>query len=259
MILSAAAIAIAGALAMPSPGPQIQRHVLSLDDGSGLRYAIAIPDDYDGSEAVPLVLALHFGWGEALPSNYGAVFMQVLIEPAFRELGAIIVAPNCPARNWVDPRSETAVMTLMDHVRAEYRVDPDRIVVTGFSLGGFGTWYFASRHSEIFSAAVPMASVPVIAAEPWPAPATPERYAGQGSVEWPAGMVSLPMYVLHSRDDNLIPIGPVEAAAAELLALGAEIEFTAIDAGIGHHETPSYVPYLRDVVAWLQGVWAGGR
>jgi hypothetical protein len=63
------------------------------------------------------------------------------------------------------------------------------------------------------------------------------------------------MYVLHSRDDELIDIGPVEAAAAELAARGAEIEFIAIDEGIGHHDTPSYVPYLRRVVPWLKEVW----
>ena len=257
MILTA--ILTTAALSMSSLPAQIQRHVLTLEDGSGLRYAIAVPEGYDGSEEVPLVLALHFGWGEVLPSNYSAVFMEILVEPALRELGAIIVAPNCPARSWVDAKSEDAVMALLAQVRSEYRVDADRIVVTGFSLGGMGTWYFASRHAEMLSAAIPMASVPMIADSPWPGRATVERFVGEGSVEWPQGLVDLPMFVQHSRDDDLIPIGPVEEASAELAALGADIEFLAIDAGIGHHETPSYVPYLRQVVPWLREVWAGNR
>lgn len=254
-----AALAFTAALVMPHPSPQIERHVLTLDDGSGLRYAIAVPETYDGSEEVPLVLALHFGWGEALPSNYSAVFLQILVEPALQDLGAIIVAPNCPARSWVDRRSEEAVMALLDDVRGEYRIDADRIVVTGFSLGGIGTWYFASRHADLFSAAIPMASVPVIAADPWPQPTTPQRYGEEGSVTWPDGLLRLPIYVLHSRDDDLIPVGPVEKAAAELAGLGADIEFAAVDEGIGHHDTPSYVSYLQRAVPWLKEVWDGSH
>jgi predicted peptidase len=246
-------------ISMPPQVPQatpIQRHTLTLPDGGGLRYAIAIPDGYDGSREVPLVLALHFGWGEALPPNYGAVFLEILVEPALRELGAIIVAPNCPARSWVDDHSEAAVLALLDHVRGEYRIDPDRLVVTGFSLGGMGTWYFASRHAEMFSAAIPMASVPMIAISSEPGSAV-QRFTEAGSVEWPPAMLRLPTYVIHSRDDELISIGPVEAAAAELKALGADIELLAIDAGIGHHQTPRYVPYLTRTVAWIREVWAG--
>ena len=251
-------IAIAAAVSMFSPPPQIERQILNLDDGSGLRYAIAVPDGYDASAEAPLILALHFGWGQALPPNYSAVFMEILVEPALRELGAIIVAPNCPARSWIDPTSEEAVLALLEHVQGEYRIDADRIVITGFSLGGMGTWYFASRHAEMFSAAIPMASRPMIADGSGPDRAAVQRFEEEGSVEWPEGLVSLPMYVLHSRDDELIPIGPVERASAELEALGASIEFVAIDAGIGHHETPSYVPYLARAVPWLKEVWAGG-
>jgi len=253
------AISIAAAVVMSPAAQPMQRQMLTLDDGSGLRYAIALPDGYDGSEEVPLILALHFGWGDALPPNYGAVFMEILVEPALRELGAVIVAPNCPARSWVDAKSEEAVMALLDHVRGEYNIDPDRIVVTGFSLGGMGTWYFASRHAEMLSAAIPMASVPMIADSEWPGPTSVQRFVDEGSVDWPEDLVNLPIYVLHSRDDDLISIQAVEGAAAELDTLGANIEFMAIDDGIGHHETPSYVPYLRRVVPWVQEVWAAGR
>jgi predicted esterase len=69
----------------------------------------------------------------------------------------------------------------------------------------------------------------------------------------------MPIYVVHSRDDELIPIGPVERAAAELKALGGNVEFVAIDAGIGHHETPRYVPYLEGAVPWVRQVWEGAR
>jgi predicted peptidase len=238
-----------------TPANPIQRDTLVLEDGSTLRYAIAVPEGYDGAREVPLVLALHFGWAEALPPNYSAVFLEILVEPALRELGAILVAPLCPARTWVDPRSESAVLELLEHVRGQYRTDPDRTLVTGFSLGGMGTWYFASHHPELFTAALPMASVPVIAQTSESGAATVRRYAQAGSIDWPAALREMPLYIIHSRDDELIPIAPVERAAAELTALGGDVEFHPIDGGIGHHETPRYVPYLARAVPWLQRQW----
>jgi len=250
---------ILAALTMPQPTGSMQRQMLTLDDGSGLRYAIAVPEGYDGSEEVPLILALHFGWGEALPPNYSAVFLEILVEPALRDLGAIIVAPLCPGRSWTEPRAEEGVLALLEHVRDEYRIDVDRVVVTGFSLGGMGTWYFASRYPELFSAAISMAGVPVIASSTESGGRSVQRFVESGSFDWPARLVNLPIYVLHSRDDELIPIAPVEAAVAELEALGSNVEFMAIDAGIGHHETPRYVPYLAQVVPWVREVWARRR
>jgi predicted peptidase len=247
------------ALSMTQPPAPVQRQMLTLEDGSGLRYAIAVPADYDGSREVPLVLALHFGWGQAQPSNYSAIFLEILVEPALRDLGAIIVAPLCPGRTWVDAQSEESVLALLDHVRSEYRIDDERTAVTGFSLGGMGTWYYASHHPERFRAAIPMASVPIIAQTSESGAESVARYAESGSVEWPEGLVDMPLYVMHSVDDELIPIGPVQRAAEELRALGGDVEFLRIDAGIGHHETPSYVPYLRRAVPWLQQVWAGSR
>ena len=247
------------ALSMSQPAASIQRQTLTLEDGTGLRYAIALPEGYDGSEEVPLILALHFGWGEALPPNYSAIFLEILVEPALRDLGAIIVAPLCPGRSWVDDESEQGVLALLEHVRDEYSIDAERLVVTGFSLGGMGTWYFASRHAEMFSAAIPMASAPVIAASGDGGARSAQRFVESGSVEWPEGLLELPIHVVHSRDDELIPIDPVERAAVELGSLGGKVEFMAIDAGIGHHETPRYVPYLAQLVPWVREVWAGGH
>ncbi len=250
---------VALGLAMTHAAAPIQRQTLTLDDGSDLRYAISVPAGYDGSEPAPMILALHFGWGEALPPNYSAVFLEILVEPALRELGAIIVAPLCPARTWVDPRSEAAVLSLLEHVRSAYRIDPARTAVTGFSLGGMGTWYYASHHPELFAAAIPVASVPMVAQTTESGAETVRRYVESGSVDWPSSLVEMPLYIMHSRDDELIPIEPVERATAELRALGAEVEFLAIDAGIGHHETPRYVPFLQRAVPWLQSVWADSR
>ena len=69
-------------------------HELTLPD-AGRRYTLVIPAGYTGQEAVPLVVSLHYGGGGT--PFYGRGLLESLIEPALRELGAILVAPDSAA------------------------------------------------------------------------------------------------------------------------------------------------------------------
>jgi predicted peptidase len=109
-------------------------------------YAISIPKGYDTSRPAPLVLVLHPG-GERM-RYYGAAYARLLVEPALRDLQPIILAPDCPWSSWGDPAAEKMVMTLVDETMRGYAIDRTRVLVTGFSMGGRGTWFMASprRH-----------------------------------------------------------------------------------------------------------------
>src|SRR5437868_4966391 len=53
----------------------------------------------------------------------------------------VVVSPQCAAGEiWTDV---DALVALMDHVEADYRIDPDRIYLTGHSMGGRGALYLA--------------------------------------------------------------------------------------------------------------------
>ena len=130
--------------------PTVEETTLPLGDGSEVRYAIALPDGYDRAEAEPraLVLALHPGGRSAY---YGSWFLQTIVEPALRSWGAVMIAPDVPDRSWATTRSEQAVLALIEHVRSEHSVDPARVLVTGFSMGGRGTWHMAAHRPEVFT------------------------------------------------------------------------------------------------------------
>lgn len=51
---------------------------------------------------------------------------------------------------------ERDVMHMIKHVEQAYQADPSRIYLTGLSYGGFGTWYMASKHPEVFAAIAPI-------------------------------------------------------------------------------------------------------
>jgi predicted peptidase len=96
-----------------------------------------------------------------------------------------------------------------------YSIDRARIAVSGFSMGGAGSWHFAARYPERFSAAISVAGRP------------PESVSG-----W-----RLPILAIHSRDDQVMPIGPTETRIAELQKSGVHAKLIAhSDAGTSRHQ-----------------------
>ena len=243
---------------MAASHAEIHDRILPLDDGE-LRYAISVPAGDDSSPR-PLVLALHYGWQGRLPPHYGRDFLNLLIAPALRELDAIVVAPDCPEGSWTHPRSEKALLKLIEHARQTHAVDPERIVVTGFSVGAMGTWFLASRHPELFSAAVPIAGPPVLRVVPdaFAGLAEAERQLKGRSVDWPPALVEMPILAIHSRSDELVPFRLADRAVRSLRAAGGRVELIAVER-VGHFETARYVEYLARAVPWLRKVWGTGE
>ena len=66
----------------------------------------------------------------------------------------IVVSPQCPEEQWWEPGGD--VMALIDEIAEKYSVDPNRIYLTGLSMGGFGTWTIAGNYPERFAAIVPI-------------------------------------------------------------------------------------------------------
>jgi predicted peptidase len=223
-------LALVAELLQPSAS-RFQRLTFRAPDGARILYGRTIPADYDPSRPRPLVLALHPG-GERLPF-YGDQFMRQIALPGLAELDPIMVAPDCPTPAWSDPIADQAVMALIDSVMAEYAIDRRRILVTGFSLGGSGTWFMSSHHADRFTAAIVMA----------------------GRTEEPLErLASIPTYIIHSRDDENIPFAQAEQRAAGLTALGRVVKFDALQ-GVGHYAMRGYVGALQRAGRWVAERW----
>jgi predicted peptidase len=197
-----------------------------------LRYSLSLPRANLADQPTPLILALHFA-GHGAPF-YGKLILTELVEPALRELDATILAPDCTGPDWTQPQSESDVLTLLDHILEKHNVDPNRVLITGYSMGGIGTWHLASRHQERFSGALIMAGLP-------PANIT--------DVDW-----KIPFYIIQSRDDQFMPVAPTQEAVEGLKAAGTAVELVLLD-GITHFETYRYVEPLMDAVPWIRSAW----
>lgn len=213
--------------------PVVRETTLDLRDGTVLRYALSLPADLEASAGTPrpLVLALHPGGRDVY---YGSWFMQTIVEPALRDWGAVMVAPDVPDRSWTTERSERALLELVEHVLEAHHVDADRVLITGFSMGGRGAWHNAALHPERFTGAIVMAGSPE-------------------GVETEA-LADTPLFLIHSPDDAVVPFEPVARAYEHLAAGGHPIRLEALP-DVGHYEMGGYIPALAEAAAWIREQW----
>jgi predicted peptidase len=217
------------ALAPPS---RVRNRTMPVEQVGTITYGISVPGDYDPADPRPLILALHPGGARV--AYYGSRFLQQVVLPGLGELRAVVVAPDCPAGSWTDPMADRAVMALLEQVRREYAIDGRRILVTGFSMGGRGTWFMSSHHPDLFTGAIVMAGP--VGDEP----------LDKRSV--------MPTYVIHSPEDLVVPFAPAEQMARQLASMGRPITFEEVR-GPGHFDMGGYVDALRRAGRWIAEAW----
>jgi dienelactone hydrolase len=61
--------------------------------------------------------------------------------------------------SWNTAYGERFILTMIEIAKAEYQIDPDRVYVMGFSMGGTGSWFMAGRHPDLLAGASPCAGV----------------------------------------------------------------------------------------------------
>jgi predicted peptidase len=215
--------------------PSVQQRSLRLPEtGTVLLYGISVPAVIDPRQPAPLVLVLH-------PANsggtyyYGALMLRQIFLPALNNLNAIMIAPDCPARDWTDPKAERALIALIDNISSEYGVDRHRILITGYSMGGQGAWFMESRHPDLFTAAIVI--------------------AGSARTEPLDKLGKIPTYVIHSRNDQVVPFQPAEHTAQELQKMGREVKFDSLD-GPRHYDMAQYVEAIRRAGQWVAEHWS---
>jgi predicted peptidase len=194
-------------------GALAKHRFVSGDGDNDLPYLLALPSRYEeAADPWPLLLFLH-GAGERgedldLLSVNGPI--RRIRDGA--ELPFVLVAPQCSAYStW--SCELTTLAALVAQVTATHRIDPDRIYVTGLSMGGTGTWALAARYPDRFAAAAPICGS-------WLPEAAPR-------------IRRLPVWTFHGEDDDNIPIAHTEKVVAALEQLGSPVRFTRYP-GVGH-------------------------
>ena len=175
-------------------------------------YLLYLPAEYnkDVNKKWPMILFLH-GIGER-GTDVGRVAATGLPKALKdkKEIPFVVVSPQCPANTWW---RSFDLDVLLDAVMEKYRIDPDRVYLTGLSMGGFGAWELAAAYPQRFAAVAPM--------------------CGGGNPASVRRMRSLPFWVFHGDADKTVPVKLSDDMVEALKQAGADVKYTRYP-GVGH-------------------------
>jgi predicted esterase len=179
----------------------------------GPGYLYYLPDGYtsDSIKSWPLIFFLH-GYGDRGDNIFALAksspFMYVRDQGS---LPAIIVAPLLSVKAGNTFPNEYLDGSLAE-IRANFRVDPKRIYLTGLSMGGEATWRFALHQPETFAAIAPLSA-----------------YLDNADPLIMKSIVSLPVWAIHGADDTLIPVERGQKPVDALKAAGGNVLFSVLE------------------------------
>jgi poly(3-hydroxybutyrate) depolymerase len=176
----------------------------------GTDYLVYLPDGYYRPFGRwPLILALH-GSG-AVGDEIDRVRREGLprrLEER-RAIPFIVVAPQSSRYGW----DVEALDRLLDEVLRQYRVDADRVYLTGHSMGGYGAWALASTHPGRFAAIAPI--------------------CGGGDSDRADRLRIVPTWAFHGADDRVILPEESRRMVAAVERAGGDARLT-IYPSVGH-------------------------
>jgi predicted peptidase len=177
----------AGTAMATSPNQFLQWDLDIGNNGSiemhGLLY---VPSTYDPSKTYSLVTYLH-GSGHAATSGidvHGSSNQTDTMLARAESMGFFLFLPQAPTNAWNTTYTGRAV-TLIDRITTTYNVDPNRLYITGGSMGGGGVYTMVSSNPGKFAAAVPMAGI------------------NPGGLDYSV-LAQTPMWIHHSQMDGTV-------------------------------------------------------
>lgn len=156
LLLAALLTHSVGASQPTAPGQDLRLSYRSAVDGTDQPYRLYLPSNYNAGRAWPLVIALHGTSGNenTLFDSYN----EGAIKRAAEQHGVLLTSPLGRGVTEFRGLGENDVLCVLEEITRQYRVDPDRVYLTGHSMGGTGAAYLALHHPDRFAAAAPLAA-----------------------------------------------------------------------------------------------------
>lgn len=192
----------------------------------GFGYMVSVPKGGAGRR-LPLMIFLH-GAGErgtdlSLLRKHGPLKKNTISMAK----DFIVVAPQCPEGDRWHPDQ---IEAFLDHLLEKYPVDPERVYVTGVSMGGLGALACGNSFSKRIAAIVAVCPVRL-----WPIRA--DR------------LPTVPLWIFHGAMDGTVPVSDSANNVQQVRAMGGKVRFTVYpDAD---HDSWSETFLNPEVYAWL--------
>lgn len=211
------------------------------DNPTDMNYRYFVPIDYDADDTetrYPLVLFLH-GAGSGGTDNSTQltsaakkhlIFVSSDAPDNQSDFPCFFVAPQAQSGDWEKDYNPEQVIGIVDHFLATYPIDPDRVYITGLSMGGAGTLDMINFYPDYFAAAAPVCG--------WTPGGTADAYA------------HIPTWLFHCADDGTVAVGSSETVVRQMRDAGGHPIFTRYDTG-GHGAWKKAYSDSSPLVAWM--------
>jgi predicted peptidase len=166
-------------------------------------YLIHLPEGYDSREIWPLIVYLHGagGKGDYLEMLKAHGLPEVV--ESRHDFPFVVVSPQCPSdQEWSLP----LLSIFLDHVAEGYRIDSDRIYLTGIGEGAGAAWRWAAKEPEKFAALAPV--------------------CGPGNPHEVCKLRDVPVWTFHGARDRLVPFSETQSMVLALKLCGGNVNFT---------------------------------
>ena len=206
LALAAAARAFAGGPDVPmKPGESIHRLKLHGPGADHINYLLSLPQAYvrDTRARFPLLVLLH---GTEQRGDNPEILRSVAaltLADVDSSFPFVAVFPQCPRNaHW----SPAALIELINAVEQTLRIDKDRVYLTGFSLGGYGTWQTAAAFPDVFAAIAPL--------------------CGMSDLAEVSRLRDIPVWAFHGAQDQNVPLAESQKMADALRSIGGHVRLT---------------------------------
>jgi predicted peptidase len=197
----------------PAAGSQTEmKYTVPGSSGAVIRYLLYLPPGYDPKEnkEYPLLVCLHGAGSRGDDINLVKRAGPPMLADKGKIFPFVIISPQCAAgKNW-DP--EILYPLITGSIR-KFRIDKSRIYLTGYSMGGYGTWNLAFHHPELFAAIIPICG---------------DAYPYQAEK-----MKEIAIWVFHGDKDEVVPLSFSREMVDALKKSGGNPRFTVYP-GTGH-------------------------
>ncbi len=199
-------------------------------------YQVFVPQQFTPDKKWPVILFLH-GAGERGTDceRQTQTGLGAAIRNQMETFPALVVLPQCrPDSVWIGTMEELALEAL-DKTVKEFNGDPQRIYLTGLSMGGYGTWYLAAHHPKKFAAIASVCGGVL----PPPGRLFPRNAMAFIPKNKPYETVAkkigkTPVWIFHGSVDPVILVTESREMNEALQALGGNVKYTEYP-GVNHN------------------------
>ncbi len=201
--------------------------------GVTYRYVVYVPAGWTAERSWPIILFLH---GSTERGEDGLRQSRVGLGAALRKYPdrypALVVMPQCrPGSDWILPAMQAQALRVLETTVKEFNGDAQRTYLTGFSMGGYGSWDIAAKHPRRFAALAIVCggilSPPSVAMRPLAAGTDNPYFRTARAV------AHIPCWLFHGDQDRNVPVTESRRMTDALKSLGANVQYTEYR-GVAH-------------------------